>query len=122
MEIDCPAHAIAIWLEGDNIAVRFPDRQRIDIPQNLTMLLNILRPRARAAEVASRDHMRVGNKAAPVQYDIDAIAAIVRSGRPAPTAEQIAEREARERKRLLNIDRKRMALKETNELLELIGL
>lgn len=122
MEIDCPTHAIAIWLEGDAIAIRFPDRQRVDIPQNFTMLLNILKPRAKAAEINGRDHMRVGTKAAPVQYDIDAIAAIVRSGRPAPTAEQIAKREAKERKRLLNIDRKRMALKEANKLLELVGL
>lgn len=122
MEIDCPAQAVAIWLEGDEIAVRFPDRQRVNIPANLTMLLNILKPRARAAAIESRDHMRPGTKAAPVQYDIEAIAKIVRSGRPAPTEEQTAAREAKERKRLLNVDRKRMALREANELLELAGL
>ncbi len=122
MDIDCPAHAIAIWLEGDDIAIRFPDRQLVTIPQNFTMLLNILKPRARAAEVNGRDHMRVGHEAAPVQYDIDAVAKIVRGGRPAPTAEQIAECRAKERKRLLNVDRKRMRLKEANELLALAGL
>ncbi len=122
MEIDCPPYAIAIWLEGDEIAIRFPDRQRVNIPVNVTMLVNILKPRCDAALACSRDHMRPGTNAAPVQYDIDKIADVVRSGRPAPTIEQIKERRERERNRLLRASAKRDRLKEANELLAIAGL
>jgi hypothetical protein len=70
MEIDAPAHCIAVWIEGDNIMVRLPDHQLLDMKSPI-QLMNLLQERAKS----KRDQMTVGTKAAPVQYDIDTIAA-----------------------------------------------
>jgi hypothetical protein len=73
MEIECPSHAIAIWTEGDTIQVRFPDRQLVAIPvTEWPRLFTILKHREDS--VTKRRPMTVGTLAAPVQYDIDAIA------------------------------------------------
>lgn len=118
MEIDCPSHAIAIWLEGDTITVRFPDRQCVTF-ETMGQVLLTLRHRRDAA--LAREKPTVGTRAAPVQYDIDAIAeAMKRPNGKSP--EQIEDAKARERRRLLRIDAKRMALKEANELLAIAGL
>lgn len=117
MEIDCPSHAIAIWLDGgDTITVRFPDRQLVTF-ETLGQVMLTMKYRRDAAIT----HVRptVGTRAAPVQYDIDKIAAVMKANK---SPEAIAEHAVRERKRLLRIDAKRMALKEANALLELVGL
>lgn len=118
MEIDCPAHAIAIWLEGDTITVRFPDRQLVTF-ETMGQVALTIRHRRDAALAHSRP--TVGTRAAPVQYDIDKIAeAMKQSNGKSP--EQIEERRIRERRRLLRVDAKRMALKEANALLSIAGL
>jgi hypothetical protein len=40
MEIDAPSHCIAVWIEGDNIMVRLPDRQLLTM-QSPIQLMNL---------------------------------------------------------------------------------
>jgi hypothetical protein len=119
MEIECPSHAIAIWTEGDTIQVRFPDRQLIAIPvTEWPRLFTILKHREDS--VTKRRPMTVGTRAAPVQYDIDAIAKAVNGHSVGP--ERAVAKAAANRERLLRKDRKMRAGKEADELLRLAGL
>lgn len=70
MEIECPPQALAVWLKGDFIQVRFPDRQLVEIPYNeLGRLLNLMRTREHVANT-SKD-WRIGQPGCPDQYGID---------------------------------------------------
>lgn len=68
MEIDAPAYAVAIWIEGDNFVVRFPDRQAVTIPlAEPRRLITILSARrSPAARLRA-----IGTDACPTQWDID---------------------------------------------------
>lgn len=62
-----PTHAVSIWIEGDNLMVRFPDQQLIPIPANEPgRLINILRLRASAKRRPS-----IGAPGCPVAHDIE---------------------------------------------------
>src|SRR4051812_3029478 len=71
-----PDHAVIIWTEGDQIFCRFPDRHLVtfDSPQQLMVTL-------KHRERMRHEAMTVGTEAAPVQYDIDAIAADFKNAR-----------------------------------------
>lgn len=128
MEIDAPGHAIAVWIEGDNIMVRLPDRQLLQM-QSPIQLMNLLMQR----DQDRNRRMTVGTKAAPVQYDIDTIAAHL-NGRTydikgktwddlaKEAGERIRDREDAKRKRLLRKDAKRIARKEAEDTLAIVGL
>jgi hypothetical protein len=119
MDIDCPNQAVAIWTEGDTIQVRFPDRQLVAIPvAEWPRLFTILKHREDSTH--KRRPMTVGTLAAPVQYDIDAIANAV-NGHPVDPEKAVAKAAAN-RERLLRKDRKMQASKEADDLLALAGL
>jgi hypothetical protein len=128
MEIDAPSHCVAVWIEGDNIMVRLPDHQLLDMKSPI-QLMNLLQERAKS----KRDRMTVGTDAAPVQYDIDTIAAHLNGhsydikGRSwddlaKEAGARIRDREDAKRKRLLRQDAKRMAKKEAEDTLAIVGL
>jgi hypothetical protein len=127
VEIDAPTHCIAVWIEGDNIMVRLPDRQLLTI-QSPIQLMNLLTQRAKPAA-----RLTVGTKAAPVQYDIDMIAAHLNGhtydikGKSwddlaKEAGARIRDREDAKRARLLRQDAKRMAKKEAEDTLAIVGL
>lgn len=128
MEIDAPTHCIAVWIEGDNIMVRLPDRQLLTM-QSPIQLMNLLTTRAKSRH----ERMTVGTKAAPVQYDIDTVAAHLNGhtydikGKSwddlaKEAGERIRDREDANRRRLLKKDAKRMAKKEAEDTLAIVGL
>jgi hypothetical protein len=120
MEIECPNQAVAIWTEGDTIQVRFPDRQLIAIPVvEWPRLFTILKHREDS--VTKRRPMTVGTLAAPVQYDIDKVAKLMKEN-DAMLADKANGKAAANRERLLRKDRKMQASKEADELLALAGL
>lgn len=66
MEIECPPYAVALWIEGDNFAIRFPDQHFITIPlKEPARLVSIL-----AARRGGRPRA-IGTKACPTQWDIE---------------------------------------------------
>jgi hypothetical protein len=128
MEIDAPAQAVAVWIEGDKIMVRLPDHQLLDMQSPIQLMLLL---KDRWDQRAQR--MTVGTKAAPVQYDIDKIAARLNGhsydikGKSwddlaKEAGERIRDREDAKRKRLLRQDAKRMAKKEAEDTLAIVGL
>ena len=79
-----PENAITLWIEGDTLYLSLPsgDQKQVvkillskcQLPNPLparqtgfSALLNILHER----ETASRDLTKIGNRATPVQYDLD---------------------------------------------------
>jgi len=105
MEIEAPAHAIAIWTEGERIFCRFPDRHLVTF-DNPLQLMNTLKHRERIRRGAE---MTVGTNAAPVQYDIDKISTALKGKSEAHHAAIIKKGEAtreRERARRLRLDAK----------------
>jgi hypothetical protein len=128
MEIDAPAQAVAVWIEGDKIMVRLPDHQLLDMQSPIQLMLLL---KDRWDQRAQR--MTVGTKAAPVQYDIDTIAAHLNGhtydikGKSwddlaKEAGKRIRDREDTKRARLLRQDAKRMAKKEAEETLAIVGL
>lgn len=113
MEIDAPEQAVAIWLEGDNIFCRFPDRQLVTF-DNTLQLMNTLKHRERMAR--RRQRMAVGTNGAPVQYDIDKVAEALARKQTRAVDEKGTEVRERERARLLRKDAKMQAMKELREL------
>jgi hypothetical protein len=107
MEIEAPAHAIAIWSEGDKIMCRLPDRQLLALPFALGPLMAILR--AREPQRVNGHGHKVGTEASPVQYDIDKIAEALKrksADHYKAVQEKGAETRERERARLLRKDAK----------------
>jgi hypothetical protein len=128
MEIDAPTHCIAVWIEGDNIMVRYPDRQLVNI-KSPVQLMDLLMQRYRDRN----GRMTVGTKAAPVQYDIDTIAAHINGhtydikGKSwddlaKEAGKWLRDKEDAKRRRLLKKDAKRMAKKEAEDTLAIVGL
>jgi hypothetical protein len=128
MEIDAPAQAVAVWIEGDKIMVRLPDHQLLDMQSPIQLMLLL---KDRWDQRAQR--MTVGTKAAPVQYDIDTIAAHMNGhtydikGKSwddlaKEAGARIRDREDAKRARLLRQDAKRMAKKEAEDTLAIVGL
>lgn len=129
MEIDAPSHAVAVWLEGDAIMVRFPDRQVVAM-QSPIQLMIVLKHREDATK--RRRPMTVGTEAAPVQYDIDTVAASLKSApinghknwddNVREAGERIRAKNETKKRRLITKDNKRLARKEAEALLSSIGL
>jgi hypothetical protein len=146
MDIDAPPQAIAVWLEGDNIMVRFPDRQLVTMTSLAQLMITL---KHRESSATKKRPMTVGTLAAPVQYDIDAIAAAINKRNPCKrpgectvgpesctlcnpvkswderakeAGERIRANEERNRARLLRQDAKRMSRKEAEETLAAAGL
>lgn len=133
MEIDCPPHAIAIWLDGDKWRLRFPDQQSIDIPAGATgRLQSILR--ARETDHHRKVRTRVGTPGAPIQEIVDSWREADDPGLIAETwnetvknagARQRAKEEKRvemERKARERRIKKDDARRDAEELLKVVGL
>jgi hypothetical protein len=126
MEIDAPEQAVAIWTEGDRILCRFPDRHLVtfDSPQQLMITL-----KHREAMARSRSRATIGTDGAPVQYDIDAVAAALKGKLEAQSVahyEEVikkgAETRERERARLLRKDAKMQKAKAAERELRELNL
>lgn len=119
-----PDHAVIIWTEGAQIFCRFPDRHLVtfDSPQQLMVTL-------KHRERMRHEAMTVGTDAAPVQYDIDAVAAALKGKLDAQSvahyeavAKKGAETRERERARLLRKDAKMQRDKATERELRELNL
>lgn len=74
-----PLHAASIWLEGNEIVLRFEDSHEVRLPHKkinangvdigYTVLMDILQERA----AAPASQKKIGYAASPVQYDIEGI-------------------------------------------------
>jgi hypothetical protein len=132
ISIDAPSHAVAIWLEGDKIMVRFPDRQLVMYDSPIQLMLTL---QHRADSIKRKRPMTVGTEAAPVQYDIDTVALALKEGAKVnghePTkwdelvkqaGDRVRNKADAQRKRRLNADAKRIQRKEYADTLAAAGL
>jgi hypothetical protein len=61
MEIDAPAQAVAVWIEGDKIMVRLPDHQLFDMQSPIQLMLLPKIVGIKAAANDRRDQSRPGS-------------------------------------------------------------
>ena len=116
MEIECPSHAIALWIEGDNLMIRFPDRQLVPIPATeFKRLETVLRARAEFARRKMRPS--VATEAAPVAYDLEEATIKRRAAEERADAARAKKRDKRAK-----AAEKVKTLVEAEELLTLVGL
>ena len=72
MDIDMPEYGVGIWIEGDQLVLRFPDRQLVRVPTSeFARVINVLRTRWEYAK--RKERMTIGTTAAPVQHDWDLV-------------------------------------------------
>lgn len=120
MDIDMPEYGIGLWIEGDNLVLRFPDRQLVTVPAvEFPRVINVLRTRWEYAK--RRERMTIGTTAAPVQHDWDLIREHLSradlEAREAAKKAKAASREATERRQREKRIAKRDADKAADELL-----
>lgn len=129
MEIDMPDYGIGIWIEGDDLVLRFPDRQLVKVPvAEFPRVINVLRTRWEYAQ--RQERMGIGTTAAPVQHDWDLVRehlsrADVEAAKAEKDAKRCAQAQARaqrERRRIEKKVAKRDADKAAHNLLTSLGL
>lgn len=122
MDVEMPAYGVGLWVEGDTLMLRFPDRQLVPIPvSEFGRIINVLRVRWEYAQRGAR--MGIGTTAAPVAHDWELVQEhLSREEVEAKAAKKAADRIAAERKALMRRVAKREAAKQADELLALAGL
>jgi hypothetical protein len=133
LELDAPASAVAIWLEGNNWCVRFPDAQLIEIPAgSVQRLQQILQGRAKLRPVNGKAILN--SMSLPTQEILDRWKDRDDPGFKEETWEERIERagarqRAQEEKRKLRevqkkakIAQERRKIRDAEELLQELGL
>lgn len=120
-----PLYGVGLWIEGDTLMLRFPDRQLVPIPvSEFPRIINVLRVRYEYAQRGAR--MGIGTTAAPVAHDWELIREHLSredvEAQDAAKAAKKADRVAMERKALMRRVAKREAAKQADDLLALVGL
>ncbi len=101
-----PSYAASFWVVGDQLFVRLPPwatggpAHIITLPANeagMKICLDLLKERARASY-----ETKIGTKAAPVQYDIDAM--LRRMGAAGPTVTKLPPQLKQAAKPTLSLD------------------